>query len=170
MPPDVGNSSGIMPNMSSGFTLGLVLWGFWLLAMAVFFTLDASFHQYYMTEMAPGLCALVGIGLVVMWQQYRGSGWRGWLLPIALVVTAAAQIYMLTSYPSWSQWLSPLIGILTALVVITLIFLRLRPRLNLSKSAFRVASVTASAGLLALLVAPTVWAGYSVIHNTESSF
>jgi 4-amino-4-deoxy-L-arabinose transferase-like glycosyltransferase len=150
--------------------LGLVLWGFWLLTMAIFFTVDASFHQYYMTEMAPGLCALVGIGLVVMWQQYRGSGWRGWLLPIALVVTAAAQIYMLTSYPSWSQWLSPLIGILTALVVMTLIFLRLRPRLNLSKSAYRVASVTVGAGLLALLVAPTVWAGYSVIHNTESSF
>ena len=150
--------------------LGLVLWGFWLLTMAVFFTVDASFHQYYMTEMAPGLCALVGIGLVVMWQQYRSGGWRGWLLPIALVVTAAAQIYILTSYPSWSQWLSPLIGILTALAVITLIILHLRPRLNLSKSAFRVAGVAVSAGLLALLVAPTVWAGYSVIYNTESSF
>jgi len=150
--------------------LGLVLWGFWLLTMAVFFTVDASFHQYYMTEMAPGLCALVGIGLVVMWKQYRNSGWRGWLLPIALVVTAAAQIYMLTSYPSWSYWLSPLIGILTALVVIALIFLRLRLRLDLSKSAFRVASVVMSAGLLTLFVAPTVWSGYSVIYDTESSF
>ncbi len=150
--------------------LGLVLWGFWLVTMATFFTLDASFHQYYMTEMAPGLCALVGIGLVVMWRQYRSRGWRGWLFPIALLVTAAAQIYMLMSYPSWSQWLSPLIGILTVLVVITLVFLRLKPRLYLSQSAFRVAGAAVSAGLLALLVGPTVWAGYSVVHNTESSF
>jgi 4-amino-4-deoxy-L-arabinose transferase-like glycosyltransferase len=150
--------------------LGLVLWGFWLVTMATFFTLDASFHQYYMTEMAPGLCALVGIGLVVMWRQYRSRGWRGWLLPIALLGTAAAQIYMLMSYPSWSQWLSPLIGILTALVVITLVFLRLKPRLYLSQSAFRVAGAAVSAGLLVLLVGPTVWAGYSVAHNTESSF
>jgi 4-amino-4-deoxy-L-arabinose transferase-like glycosyltransferase len=150
--------------------LGLVLWGCWLLGMATFFTVDASFHQYYMTEMAPGLCALVGIGLVVMWQQYRSAGWRGWLLPIALLVTAGAQIYMLMSYPSWSQWLSPLIGILTALVVATLVLLRLRPRLNLSKSVFRTAGVMISAGLLTLLAAPTAWAGYSVIYNTESSF
>jgi 4-amino-4-deoxy-L-arabinose transferase-like glycosyltransferase len=156
--------------MSSGFVLGLVLWGFWLLTMAIFFSVDGSFHQYYMTEMAPGLSALVGIGLVVMWQQYRSTGWRGWLLPVALVVTAATQIYMLMSYPSWSRWLSPLIGILTVLVVITLIFLRLRPRLNLSKSMFRGANVVVSAGLLALFVSPAVWAGYSVIYNTESSF
>ena len=86
-----------------------------------------------------------------MWQQYRSGGWRGWLLPIALVITAAAQIYMLMSYLSWSQWLSPLIGVLTVLVVITLIFLRLRPRLSLSKTAFRVARVAISAGLLTLL-------------------
>ncbi len=150
--------------------LGLVLWGFWLLTMAVFFTLDGSFHQYYMTEMAPGLSALVGIGLVVMWQDYRSIGWRGWLLPGALVLTAMAQIYMLASYPSWSQWLSPLIGILTALVVITLIFSRLRPQLHLSGSTLRIAGVALSIGMFALLMAPTIWAGYSVIQNTESSF
>jgi hypothetical protein len=77
---------------------------------------------------------------------------------------------MLMSYPSWSQWLSPLIGILTALVVITLVFLRLKPRLYLSQPAVRVAGAAVSAGLLALLVSPTVWAGYSVAYNTESSF
>ena len=55
--------------------LGLILWGFWLLTMTTFFTLDASFHQYYMTVMAPGLCAMVGIGLVVMWQDFRRANW-----------------------------------------------------------------------------------------------
>jgi 4-amino-4-deoxy-L-arabinose transferase-like glycosyltransferase len=150
--------------------LGLILWGVWLLTMAAFFTLDGNFHQYYMTEMAPGLSALVGIGVVTMWQDYRSPGWHGWLLPIALVATAAAQIYMLLSYPAYERWLSPLIGILTALVVLTLVFFRLRLRLRLTTSTFRLANLVMGIGLFALLVAPAVWAGYSVIHNTENSF
>ncbi len=151
--------------------LGLVLWGFWLITMAVFFTLEGAFHEYYMTEMAPGLCALVGIGLVVMWQQYRSGDWRGWLLPFALALTAVVQIAMLSSYPTWAQWLSPLIAILTVLALLALLFFRLGPRFNVRAglATVRVASVALSIGMLALLVAPTVWSGYSVIQNTESS-
>lgn len=148
---------------------GLVLWGFWLLTMATFFSLDSSFHQYYMTEMAPGLSALVGIGMVIMWNDYRSASWRGWLLPLGLVITAATQIYMLATYPAWAQWLSPLIGGLTALAVIALILFRVLPRLRLKTSMIRIAAVAVSVGLFALLVAPTVWASYSVFHNTESS-
>src|SRR5438874_6334666 len=60
----------------------LVFWGTWLLTMGVFFSVASFFHQYYMAEMAPAICALFGIGLVVMWQDYRRPGWRSWLLPI----------------------------------------------------------------------------------------
>lgn len=149
--------------------LALILWGFWLLTMAIFFTVDGSFHQYYLTEMAPGLSAMVGIGLVVMWKDYRAAGWRGWLLPIALLLTAAAQIYILMNYPSWSRWMSPLIAILTALAVVSLLIFRIRPRISLSTSTLRIAVLAVSVGLLALLIAPTIWAGYSVLHNVESS-
>lgn len=150
--------------------LGLVLWGFWLLTMAIFFTLDSNFHQYYMTEMAPGLNALVGIGLIVMWRDYRSSNWRGWLLPVALFITGVAQLYLLHSYPSYERWLSPIIITLTALAVLTLIFFRLKQQSRLTVSPSRFAYIAAGTGLLALLIAPTLWAGYSVIHNTESSF
>jgi 4-amino-4-deoxy-L-arabinose transferase-like glycosyltransferase len=150
--------------------LGLILWGFWLLTMATFFTLDSNFHQYYMTEMAPGLSALVGIGVVTMWQDYRRPGWHGWLLPIALVATAAAQIYMLLSYPTYERWLSPLIGVLTALVVLALVFFRLKLPMRLHLSTFRIANLVMSIGLFTLLISPATWAGYSVIHNTENSF
>ncbi len=150
--------------------LALVLWGMWLLTMATFFTLDANFHQYYMTEMAPGLSALVGIGLVIMWKDYRSGEWRGWLLPLALIVTATAQIYMLTSYPAWSQWLSPLIATLTALAIIALIILHIRPQFQLRTSTARIAGIAISLGMLALLIAPTIWSGYSVLQNTESAF
>ncbi len=111
----------------------------------------------------------VGLGFNILEKDYHSGGWRGWLLPIALIVTAGAQIYMLSSYPTWSAWMSPLIGILTALTVIALIVLRLRPQLKLSTSTVRVAVIAVSVGMFALLVAPTIWSGYSVIRNTESS-
>lgn len=150
--------------------LGMILWGFWLLAMAIFFTLDGSFHQYYMTELAPGLCALVGIGLVVMWQDYRRGGWRGWLLPCSLALTAGAQIYILASYPTWASWMSPLIGVVTVLVILALIIFGLLPPLRLHKNGVLLVRVAVTTGLFVLLLAPTIWAGYSVITNAESSF
>lgn len=52
-----------------------------VLTMAVFFSVAGFFHQYYLSTLAPAICALFGIGVVVMWQDYRHSGWRGWLLP-----------------------------------------------------------------------------------------
>ncbi|MHB8596356.1 MAG: glycosyltransferase family 39 protein [Ktedonobacteraceae bacterium] len=55
----------------------LILWGVWLLTMAVFFSVANFFHQYYLSTFAPAICALFGIGVVVMWQDYRRSGWRG---------------------------------------------------------------------------------------------
>ena len=57
--------------------------------MGIFFSVAGFFHQYYMTEMAPAIAALFGIGLVTMWQDYQRDGWRGWLLPLALVATVA---------------------------------------------------------------------------------
>ncbi|GHO50428.1 hypothetical protein [Ktedonospora formicarum] len=56
------------------------------------------FHQYYLTVMAPAIAALVGIGLVTMWQDYRRGGWRSWLLPIAVVATTAEQVFLLSVY------------------------------------------------------------------------
>jgi 4-amino-4-deoxy-L-arabinose transferase-like glycosyltransferase len=149
--------------------LGLVLWGLWLLTMTIFFTLDNAFHQYYLTVMAPGLCALVGIGLIVMWHEYRSPGWHGWLLPIALAITAIAQLSILKNYPAWSHLLSPLIAISIALVVIALVLLRLVRYLKFAEAAMRVSSIIVAIGIFTLLVAPTIWASYSVIHNTESS-
>ena len=149
--------------------LALVLWGLWLLTMATLFTLDSPFHQYYMTELAPGLSAMVGIGLVVMWRDYRGHGWRGWLLPLALAVTAASQLYMLASFPAWASWLSPLIGVLAVLTVLILILLRLRPHSRWVESMSRVSVIAIGWGMFALLIAPTLWSCYSVLHNTESS-
>ncbi|GHO80734.1 dolichyl-phosphate-mannose--protein mannosyltransferase [Ktedonobacter sp. SOSP1-85] len=146
----------------------LVLWGMWLLTEGIFFSVAGFFHQYYMTTMAPAICALFGIGLVVMWKDFRASGWRGWLLPLALALTAVEQIYILQSYPSWSQFLTPLIAVLSIVTLGVLLAYRLAPRIRVQAPNVRVLSLVLALGVLVLLITPTIWAAIPVIQNTAS--
>src|SRR5438046_2770399 len=127
----------------------LILWGTWLLTMAVFFSVASFFHQYYLSTFVPAICALFGIGVVVMWQDYRRSGWRGWLLPLALILTALEQIHIITSNPTWGMWLIPLIAIPCAIAAAILFAARLLPRLRLHA---RVLAPVPGIALLALML------------------
>jgi 4-amino-4-deoxy-L-arabinose transferase-like glycosyltransferase len=144
----------------------LLLWGMWLLTMGIYFSFASIAHEYYLTEMAPGIAALVGIGIVIMWQDYRRSGWRGWLLPLALIVTAAVQLSMLGSYPAWGQWMIPLIATLCGLSALALLVARLFPRIRINT---RYLIPALCVGILAVFIAPATWSAISVIQNTESS-
>ena len=95
----------------------LVLWGVWMLTQAAFFSVAGFFHRYYLSMLAPGIAALAGIGLVLLWRDYHDlrsqstadrRGWRGWLLPAVLVVTAITQAIILAGYPDWNRWMTPL--------------------------------------------------------------
>jgi len=144
----------------------LILWGVWLLTLAVFFSVATFFHQYYLSTLAPAICALFGIGVVIMWQDYRRSGWRGWLLPLALVVTAAEQIHIILSNPSWGIWLIPLIAIPCILVAAVLLVVRAIPRLKLST---RILAPTLCVALLALLLTSAVWSAIPVLANEAAN-
>ncbi len=150
----------------------LLLWGMWLITMGIYFSVENIAHQYYLTEMAPGVAALFGIGIVVMWQDYRQPGWRGWLLPIALLATAAVQLPILSSYPAWGQWMIPLIGALCVLAALVLLLARLTsllPRMSVDSRSTRYLVPALCVGVLALLIAPATWSVISVLQNTESS-
>jgi len=140
----------------------LVLWGVWLATQYAFFSVAGFFHSYYMVMMAPSIAALVGIGIVALWQDYRARGWRGWALPVALLVTAATQAYLLSSYPDWSAWLTPLVVGLGLVAAVALILARLGVRLGT-----RAALVAAALGVLALLAAPTAWAAETVMNGND---
>jgi len=144
----------------------LILWGTWLLTMAVFFSIATFFHQYYLSTFAPAICALFGIGVVVMWQDYRRSGWRGWLLPLALLLTALEQIHIIMSAPTWGTWLIPLIAIPCALAAVMLLAARLIPRLKLGA---HVLTPMLCLALLALLLTSAVWSTIPVLANEASS-
>ena len=90
----------------------LVLWGTWTLTMAVFFSIAGFFHRYYLSMLAPGIAALAGIGLVLLWRDYRNAttrDWHGFLLPVALVMTAFTQAVILADYSGWNSRMTPLI-------------------------------------------------------------
>jgi 4-amino-4-deoxy-L-arabinose transferase-like glycosyltransferase len=144
----------------------MILWGVWLLTMAVFFSVATFFHQYYLSTLAPAVCALFGIGAVVMWQDYRRSGWRGWLLPLALLLTALEQIHIIVSNPSWGMWLIPLIAIPCAIAAAILVAARLMPRLRLSARALAPALCVA---LLALMLTSAVWSAIPVLANQAAN-
>jgi 4-amino-4-deoxy-L-arabinose transferase-like glycosyltransferase len=146
----------------------LLLWGMWVLTMGIFFSLTSIAHVYYLTEMAPGVAAMAGIGVVLMWRYYRLSDWRGWLLPLALVATAADQIYILKSYPQWS-WLIPMIAVVVGVVTLALVLGRLLPQLKRPEISSRYLMPIIGVGLLALLFAPTIWAALPVLANQENS-
>src|SRR5215212_7342882 len=110
----------------------LVLWGTWLISLVVFFSFAGDWDPYYLAMLAPAVAALVGAGGVALWDDYRGQGWRGWLLPLTLVGVASLQLYILSFYPDWSHWLAPTIAILCLAAATSLVAARLKPGLKVS--------------------------------------
>ena len=147
----------------------LVLWGTWLLTTGIFFSVASSLtHSYYTATMAPAIAALFGIGLVTMWQDYRRGGWRRWFLPASLLLTFAEQVFLLTSYPTWGQWMLPFLVVSCVLAVGALVAARFPQILRREAFNTRVLLAALGIGVLALLVAPTVWAALPVLQGTQA--
>lgn len=138
---------------------GLLLWGGWFLSGFLLFSLDQAARPYYMVTMAPATAALVGIGGVALWHAYRGRTLLGWLLPLALLATAALQVLTLRPFADWSGRLTPPIVILSALTAATLVVARLLRR---GGALPLLAAGAATVGMLGLFIAPTVWAAITV--------
>jgi 4-amino-4-deoxy-L-arabinose transferase-like glycosyltransferase len=141
--------------------VALTIWGGWFLTAAAFFSVANGFtmmHRYYLAMLAPPTAALVGIGLVAMWRDYRHPGWRGWLLPAGIAGTAALAAKILADYPDWSVRLTPVVLVLGLGSALGLVVVRLGQR---GRAGFgrRALPAIALAGLVAILTAPAVWAG-----------
>jgi 4-amino-4-deoxy-L-arabinose transferase-like glycosyltransferase len=143
----------------------LIVYGVWFLTCAVFFSKALFFHRYYLSMMAPSVAALFGIGAAALWTAYRRGGLRGWLLPLTLVVAAGVQAYILHPFTGWSGWLTPLVVVPCAVAALVLVVMRLPLRLRLPMQAL---AGVAAVGVLALLVAPSVWAGETIRTNAAA--
>src|SRR5215207_4879265 len=142
----------------------LVLWGTWLISLVVFFSVAGDWDPYYLAMLAPAVGALVGAGVVALWDDYRGQGWRGWLLPLTLVGVASLQLYILSLYPNWSHWLAPTIAIVCLAAAASLV--AARPKRGLKVSGYPLAAI--SVGILSLFLAPSIWAASTMWYGAET--
>jgi 4-amino-4-deoxy-L-arabinose transferase-like glycosyltransferase len=139
----------------------IVLWGGWLITGAVFFSIAGFFHEYYLSMLAAPLAALVGIGLIKLWQM---RAQRSWLAVSLLLLTAAAtlafEIYTATAYTSYAWWL----GFAVALFVIGAGLLVVSTRWPI-----RYAPI---AGLLcvvgALFLTPGMWSALTMLNSASN--
>jgi 4-amino-4-deoxy-L-arabinose transferase-like glycosyltransferase len=111
--------------------------------------------------LAPPIAALTGAGWVTLWNQYKNSeGWKKWLLPSAILVTTAFELYVLYPYQEqvgigWS------IGIGAAGIGLSLVLFFATAKQKLS-------AIVALAGMLALLVGPLYWATTPILYGENS--
>jgi 4-amino-4-deoxy-L-arabinose transferase-like glycosyltransferase len=160
--------------------LSLVLWLAWSLTYAVVYSWAGGiFHFYYMSTLAPPLAALAGIGVVSLWHAYVRGGWRSAVLPAALVLTAAWQLYVdaralggvrdvlddVAALKTLSAtWRSSLHLALVAGVLVAAAMLLAVAAWRAARSTFRTSATAAVVvGLLTLLVLPAAWALSSVL-------
>lgn len=143
----------------------LLLWGTWLLTMGIFFSVASFFHQYYLSQFTPAISALFGIGLVTMWKDYRGSSWKGWLLPASIAVTALVQIGIIAGDSSWGSWLIPVIAVPALGAVAVLVWFRLNAHPVMT--SIRMLTI-AGIAVAALTLTPFIWSAYPAINNTSS--
>ncbi len=145
----------------AGPPAGLIMWGGWSLTCWVVFSYSRGiFHPYYVSELAPGLAALTGIGVATLMGHTQGhSRWA--LVPIAgVVANLVLAVLILRRTPTWAPGLRPtmiLIGL--ACGALLLATWAIRPG---GAPARPLAAATAATVVLAILVAPAAYATTAV--------
>lgn len=134
----------------------VIFWTVWVLTMFMFFSHIADMlNSYYMVMLAPGIAALAGIGFKEMWEKWHSKDKKGtWFLPLALVGNTAFELSLVWRYPQFRTTLALAIVILGLLSLICLLYIQKLK--NPGKRGISIIAVLA--GVLALVIGPTVWA------------
>lgn len=164
--------------------LSIVLWTGWALTYTLVYSgAGGIFHYYYMATLAPPLAALAGVGVVALWRAHAQRGWRAVLLPIALMLTAAWQLYvdaaalggrrdllddlgaLTTLSLSWRIALHVALatGVVGAATLLAVTASRTPPTPAPPRKREGIGIVALALGLSALLVLPAAWALSSVL-------
>lgn len=137
-----------------------LFWGTWLISQAVFFSYAGLFHRYYLTMMAPAIAALSGGGLVCMVADYRKNGWKGWLLPVGVLLLGLTETFILASFPEYGKWFIPIVLSVSLLTTFSLVLLRFR-----KDHKGRILNGLLIAGFAVSLLPLAVWAFIPVWHG-----
>ncbi len=136
----------------------LLLWvGWFLIYLIVLSFLRGLMHLYYWLMLAPPFAALTGIGARSLWLAFHnGDGrWNASLLPLALLLTAVWQTYIVLYSPAAGVSLIVILWLGIALAAFG--FFRFRGLRQPDMIARRWPAISAAAGLMPLLAAPLFW-------------
>ena len=94
-----------------------VLWGTWLLALAITFSFSSSINSYYTAALSPPVASLLAAGSVLAWRR-RQSIWARLSVAATVVITVGYAVWLLpgtgTGLP---RWLAPAVLALGAVAV-----------------------------------------------------
>lgn len=141
----------------------MIFWGFWLIPEMIFFSIAQGAHRYYLVMMAPAIAALVGISYVTFAEWSIAGGKRRCLLPGALFMTLAAQLWIIAGYSEWRSWLLPLdfgIGLTAFLLIVRQVKGKGRSRYYSHVMAF---------GVISLLLAPFAWSVTPLLYGSGNA-
>jgi 4-amino-4-deoxy-L-arabinose transferase-like glycosyltransferase len=127
------------------------------------FSFGGALHPYYISELAPAVAALVGIGVVSLWRNLLSPGWRRVLPAAAVASTGVFEWSVMRSTGSLAAWSWALLAVSVVLAVLALVARPLaRPGRWQIGSGAGVATAAVSVGLALLLVAPAAWTGNAI--------
>jgi len=131
---------------------GYLLWGVWLLVLAVAFSAASTVNSYYTAALAPAVAAITGIAIVDVWRR-RESVWSRVLAAVGVAGTALYAGF-LTAGPTLGapRGLGLLLGVLALVAVVLLVASAFRR----SRAGLLRAGLTV--GLVAALLVPTLGA------------
>lgn len=138
-----------------------IFWLAWLLPAMAFFSAAGFFHSYYLIMLAPAIAALTGAGWVELVDVYRNrTGWRAWLLPSGIVLTALFEVYILWPFKGQIGMVWPAaVGIAGVGISLVLFF-----RLATEKFIYPIAI----GSILVLLAAPFYWSATPLLYGGNS--
>jgi 4-amino-4-deoxy-L-arabinose transferase-like glycosyltransferase len=136
----------------------LVLWGGWLMTSIVFFSIAGFFHEYYLSMLGAPLAALVGIGMVELWQIRKRHPWLA--LGLTLIATGSTLMMQYLTARSFISAISWLPGIVVTFGLgITLL-------IPWRKEMERAPKIGFALVVVALLLTPGMWSWLTVFHSS----
>jgi 4-amino-4-deoxy-L-arabinose transferase-like glycosyltransferase len=137
---------------------GYLLWGSWFAVTAIVFSyMSGIIHSYYAVALAPAIAALVGAGLVDLWN----SRMRIWLGGVAVGAVCLGTAWfgstLLDRTPSFDPGLGTAAIVIAALALVALVAVSL-PAIAERAPVKRIALVAAAVGVFATLLAPAAYA------------
>ncbi|WP_249705598.1 ArnT family glycosyltransferase [Bacillus zhangzhouensis] len=138
-----------------------LFWLAWLIPVAGFFSVAGFFHHYYLIMLAPPIAVLAGAGWASMTQLFQtGTGFKKWLLPIAILVTTSFEVFILSTFTSTIGFgLSIAVGLIGVGSFLALLFIKGKEKLK------QLASLIA---ILGMLIAPLFWASTPLLYGGNS--